>query len=155
MCASKDKHFNRYYTTIRKQNPRTEILVDGEVDNISLMVDEVYSSLLSFPSLPPLPPRSPRSLPLPLPISSNLWLQIMREIKKFPRHVLFYRDGVGEGMYDKVIHPRPLPLSRSSSLPPFLPSSLPHPLPLFIHLLPRPLPHRLIRSKSWNCNAYA
>lgn len=41
LCVSKDKHFNKYFTTIRKQPPRTELLITDQHDNITSMIDEV------------------------------------------------------------------------------------------------------------------
>jgi eukaryotic translation initiation factor 2C len=67
MCASRDKHFNKYYTTVRLQAPSKELLVGDGKDNMTSMVEE-----------------------------------ILRETKRTPRNLLFYRDGVGEGMYDQV-----------------------------------------------------
>jgi hypothetical protein len=52
MCASRDKHFNKYYTTVRLQASGKELLV-GEKDNMTSMVEEVcpFSSPLR-PFLP-------------------------------------------------------------------------------------------------------
>lgn len=68
MCASRDKHFNKYYTTVRLQKPGKELLVQEDKDNVTSMVEEV-----------------------------------LRETKRTPRNLLFYRDGVGEGMYQQVV----------------------------------------------------
>jgi len=77
LCASKTQHFNKYTTSLRRQNARQELVVVeekdstksvGQVDNLSPMLEEVLAGRAKLPST-----------------------------------VIFYRDGVGEGMYDRVV----------------------------------------------------
>jgi len=67
LCASLDPYFSRYFTSIRYQSARQEVVID-----------------------------------LPYMVKECLKEYQINNSGALPTHLLFYRDGVGEGMYDKV-----------------------------------------------------
>jgi len=77
LSASRTRHFNKYTTALRRQHARQELVVVEDKDPEKA----VYQKDNLSPMLQ----------------------EVLAGRDKLPSTVIFYRDGVGEGMYDRVI----------------------------------------------------
>jgi len=76
LCASRNHHFNKYTTSLRPQSARQELVV----------VEEKYNNkdIKQVDNL------------------SDMLEEVLQGRAKLPSTLIFYRDGVGEGMYERV-----------------------------------------------------